>query len=770
MKNLKRALSLVLSAAMMVGMMAIGTSAAFADVDSSDNLEAISVMEMIGVMEGDGTNFNPDRVVTRNEMAVVICNLMNLKLNGFHNFTDVPEWADKYVAAMYTNGLTSGTSATTYGGAATVTTTEAALMVMKTLGYFEYQGEFEGDWKLATIKKATELDLFENIDAGVNDGLTRGEVAQLVLNALPLRVVNAHEQGGLNVSGDGFSVTEKASYTYATAYASLMQKLYDGKLVKMDGTQYDAFGRPAVKWTYTGNGKDESVTATKAPKLVITAAKNEKDMKALVKNYDLSAIAACIDGTNNTVVVETVAEYAALTGNGKTVEIYVDKYNDVTDVVVINEFCGKITKINKADEDTNTKRSVVVDYNTALSFETENFAKKDMVVYTKADGVVKSMKAADFVEGEIDAVVAGKNVKIDGVTYKFNANYDASALELGADVKIYLDSNGYLLFNGEVEAAAPTMNEFVVVTAKGADTFGAAQIKVLKTDGTTEVVGIEEKNGSLADVVKGTMYTMKDSDADGKAEFKAVETTDVNGDDKIAGFDAYASTTLNAKDDNLNNGWAIADDAVVFTVNAKGEYKVTTGAKLAAADSATVVAYADKASTGFYAAELIFATTEMSSSSDVVYGYVTADSSLVKNADDEQVYEVTFWNGEETVVALTVDTTVALAKGEFFGYKLNQDGEIADITKALTEGAIVAFDGAKVVFDGDATKYDVDDDTIIIYVDVEDKAGSEDGDIVIADKNEAETAYIANVKYVVDADKDVVVLFVDVQNDIANAL
>ena len=77
MKNLKRALSLVLSAAMMVGMMAIGTSAAFADVDSSDNLEAISVMEMIGVMEGDGTNFNPDRVVTRNEMAVVICNLMN---------------------------------------------------------------------------------------------------------------------------------------------------------------------------------------------------------------------------------------------------------------------------------------------------------------------------------------------------------------------------------------------------------------------------------------------------------------------------------------------------------------------------------------------------------------------------------------------------------------------------------------------------------------------------------------------------------------------
>ena len=158
---------------------------------------------------------------------------------------------------------------------------------------------------------------------------------------------------------------------------------------------------------------------------------------------------------------------------------------------------------------------------------------------------------------------------------------------------------------------------------------------------------------------------------------------------------------------------------------------------------------------------------EMSSSSDVVYGYVTADSALVKNADDEQVYEVTFWNGEENVTLLTVDTAVALAKGDFFSYKLNQDGEIASInTVALNTGAIVAFDGAKIVFDGDAQKYDVDEDTIVIYVDVEDKAGAEDGDISLADKNEAETAYINNVKYAVDADKDVLVLFVDIQNAI----
>ena len=134
MKNLKRALSLVLSAAMMVGMMVVGTGAAYTDVTAEHNEEAIAVMEAAGIMEGDGKGFNPDNKVTRNEMAVVMANLAGLKLNGSHPFTDVPNWADKYVGALYANGLTSGTSATTYGGSADITTTTAALMIMKTLG------------------------------------------------------------------------------------------------------------------------------------------------------------------------------------------------------------------------------------------------------------------------------------------------------------------------------------------------------------------------------------------------------------------------------------------------------------------------------------------------------------------------------------------------------------------------------------------------------------------------------------------------------------
>ena len=70
-------------------------------------------------------------------------------------FTDVPSWAEPYVAACWTNGITAGTSATTYGGSDTVTTAQAALMLMKALGYFQYSSDFGGDWQLATTRRAT---------------------------------------------------------------------------------------------------------------------------------------------------------------------------------------------------------------------------------------------------------------------------------------------------------------------------------------------------------------------------------------------------------------------------------------------------------------------------------------------------------------------------------------------------------------------------------------------------------------------------------------
>ena len=108
MRNLKRALSLGLTATMISGLMVMGSSAAsYADVTSKNHQEAIEVLKSVGIMTGDEKgNFNPEAKVTRNEMAVVMSNLMAYNVKTYANtspFTDVPDWAEPYVCLLYTS-------------------------------------------------------------------------------------------------------------------------------------------------------------------------------------------------------------------------------------------------------------------------------------------------------------------------------------------------------------------------------------------------------------------------------------------------------------------------------------------------------------------------------------------------------------------------------------------------------------------------------------------------------------------------------------------
>ena len=278
MRNLKRALSLALASVMVLGLMVVGSGASYADVTSEENQEAIEVLQAVGVMVGDDEgNFNPDKNVTRNEMAVVMSNLLDLKVEDFNAadipFTDVPSWAVSYVAACYADGITSGTSATTYGGSNTVTAAQAALMMMKALGYFQYQGDFEQDWTLATIKKGSEIGIFDGITVDRTSPLTRNDVAQMALNALKSNMVTFTGEVGIEIptANGNVVVGYNPEYTARTSanskynsidvgttdiaennqyYVQLGEDLYGGDL-RLDYAT-DAFGRPARLWEYDG--------------------------------------------------------------------------------------------------------------------------------------------------------------------------------------------------------------------------------------------------------------------------------------------------------------------------------------------------------------------------------------------------------------------------------------------------------------------------------------------------------------------------------------
>lgn len=569
MRNLKRALSLALASVMVLGMTVVGTGASYTDVTSKQNQEAIEVLQAVGIMVGDNNgNFNPDQKVTRNEMAVVMSNLMDYRAAtyaGTSPFTDVPSWAEPYVAACWTNGITSGYTKTTYGGSDTVTTSQAALMLMKALGYFQYSSDFGTDWQFATIKQANKIDLFDDVDSGVREAMTRNDLAQLVLNAVKTPTVEA-EKDGQDIEVNGVTISSNVKYNYITSskdYAKaidnqlysnpdgtklngntveLGEKLYSGDLKKSSGS--DSFGRPASTWTYKSNeiGKyadavDGEWTAKVTNKALYEAAGSDA-----YDNYKWSVYRNGVNlaGANATATnahksyafgstSKTGTERVAMSGEGVLTQLFVDSDKKTAVVSMIDTGVAKVTKV--------TEDATKGEYEVTLSFKTRipnvsadtkytsdvKFAKDDIVVYTAADGEVQSLAVAKTVAGKVSAQKDRDYTTIDGTKYAYNYAYtnDVSPIStigladlddggydnpaVDKDATLYLDAYGYAV---AFEGKASTAEDYLYV--KAIDTaYGDVSAKVVFFDGTQKTVDIDKVNGLKAEpsVVSNNQYT-----------------------------------------------------------------------------------------------------------------------------------------------------------------------------------------------------------------------------------------------------------------------
>ena len=264
MRNLKRALSLALASVMLLGMMVVGSSAKGLD-DFSDNAEivnkdAVAVTSAIGLFDGyeDGS-FGPENVVTRAEMAVIICTMLygaGVNVNQFAEtsvFTDVPAWAQGYVNLCSSLGIVAGVGDGKFDPNATVTTAQAVLMLCRALGYFQNAADFGDNWMLAATAKGTALGLYGDLKLTANAGLTRDNVAELVFNALTKAVpVQYNELLGVYYN-ENKGILYSLTYYYTD---TLGYKNFDLVYKTNENTDY---GRPGTTW---GTGSYRGTSAT----------------------------------------------------------------------------------------------------------------------------------------------------------------------------------------------------------------------------------------------------------------------------------------------------------------------------------------------------------------------------------------------------------------------------------------------------------------------------------------------------------------------------
>ena len=203
MRNLKRALSLALASVMVIGMMVVGASAAsyddFSDKDEIVNKEAVQMLVELGVINGkDDGSYDPTGIVTRAEMAKMICVVLNggkdpsLGSTVTNSYTDtVGHWAAGYIEYCTQLGIVAGDGAGNFNPNATVTGSEAAKMLLVAMGYkSEVEGFTGANWAIAVNVRANQKGLYSDLSISVDAGLTRDSAAQMVYNALDAGVVS----------------------------------------------------------------------------------------------------------------------------------------------------------------------------------------------------------------------------------------------------------------------------------------------------------------------------------------------------------------------------------------------------------------------------------------------------------------------------------------------------------------------------------------------------------------------------------------------------
>ena len=138
------------SACLMAGLLTCAAGAAqVGTIDNNypgDTEAQAQMLYDLGLFKGTDKGFALEKSMTRAEASVMLTRLLGaektaLAGNWKHPFTDVPQWADKYVGWLYQNGLTKGVSATLYGSQHNVTCGQYCIFLTRAhLDADSYQG------------------------------------------------------------------------------------------------------------------------------------------------------------------------------------------------------------------------------------------------------------------------------------------------------------------------------------------------------------------------------------------------------------------------------------------------------------------------------------------------------------------------------------------------------------------------------------------------------------------------------------------------------
>ena len=604
MRNLKRTLSLVLAAVMLVGMMVVGASAASSDFVDGNEItyaEAAEVMTALGVFEGtDKGAFDPTGILTREQAAAIICRMLlgddaeNLTTNSTV-FSDVAadRWSAGYIGYCAQQNILAGTGNGTFNPEGELTGLAFAKMLLVALGYDPAIEQYVGnDWAVNVAADA--------VDAGIAvsgvimaDAMTREQAAQMAYQTLEADMVRYASRGTTIQQPDGSTIivgntaaepVSKTDSDYAGDSNDDTQQFcerYFADLKKVNGE--DDFARPASQWklkndiigTYPAEADGTFTTAVDKGDLYDVLGRTVYNDITASKPTDFSVY---VDG--DPVSSPDVADYfvnnetddAKGTAKGVLTQVFVDDDNNV----ILSQIHTYVAQVDGGYDEENEELELDTfpAVNTTLSADDfENlsaFEDGDYVLITAVGDEVKTIQAAEVVSGTVTSYTSNKNVTLDGTKYEYSQGY-SSTYNLKDDYDLVLDTYGYVIYADGVEAS----DDYVFITdiAKIGGVNKSYEAKAYFVDGTTAVIEVsnsDDLTGWTSDSEKNAWYTY-DEQNDGTYEL---------GETAQAQKDFTTGTIIDTGDSRINLDKSVRlNNDTVFVVRRGDTVNVYSGIK-----------------------------------------------------------------------------------------------------------------------------------------------------------------------------------------------
>ena len=618
---MKKFLSLVLALVMTMSLVTVSAGAKdFTDSTKIQYTEAVDVMSAVKVIDGytDGS-FNPTATLTRGAAAKIICNLILGPTTASALVADAAPYKDVptnhtfagYIAYCQKEGIISGYADGTFKPANSLTGYAFMKMLLGALGYkAEQEGYTGANWSINVAKRALNIGLDDDLVGSFNGvkAVNREEACLYAFNTLKATMVEYDKNSTVTVGNITIKDTSDAKEVTCTE-----GKGNDGNIKKDGKVQFaekyfenlkgvddtDEFQRPATTWKV----KTEKVgTYVKAADVEYSKKVEYGDVYADLGLSDSAKITEYyIDGKEATPATAKVAKKDddnEFGQKGVLTQVWLNDDNNTVIVTEINTYVGKVGSVTKASGK-DDRYITVSAYSTNkpagldTKFETEEFAKDDLITYTaaydKADGTYEIQEVKALTEkatgkltewnGKTYATSTGKsenNFTVAGTKYEYSnkvvvVDEDDHTSDIWlfdvnkSEVNVYVDQYGYAIYVSGVEG---TKDYAAVIGVGNTNAYGSSKngATLLFPDGTTKEVRYTMKDGSAALKTPNTVaektgeivtYTVKD-DGTYELNLQQGEWTDQYG--------LASGETDNTKDTKFVNGKS------AFTLNGQTYY------------------------------------------------------------------------------------------------------------------------------------------------------------------------------------------------------